>query len=118
MELLPIIAITAIGAISFCLILAAFALAALRGEWRQATQADADGNWSVVRYLMLAGAFLGALFGFLLFLPGVIPWWDYSSPFTSWGLGVAFGFGLATLYWQFAKSGRNHALGTNGKPSL
>jgi hypothetical protein len=27
-----------------------------------------------------------------MFLPGVVPWWDYSSPNTTWGLGAIFGF--------------------------
>jgi ABC-type antimicrobial peptide transport system permease subunit len=43
---------------------------------------------------MLAGALLGVVFALLLFVPGVIPWWNYSSPFGTWGLGVVFGFAI------------------------
>jgi hypothetical protein len=115
MELLPIITVTAIGVVGFCLMLAAFGMVARRGGWQQAMQPDAHGRWPVPRYLMLVGALLGTVFGLLLFLPGLIPWWDYSSPWTTWALGVLFGIGLATIYWQVILARRGHPGGAKPK---
>jgi hypothetical protein len=43
---------------------------------------------------MATGAALGYLFGALMFLPGVIPWWEYS-----WGHGLVFGFFLGVPFY-------------------
>src|SRR5262245_6304853 len=91
MELVPVIAIAAVGAVGFCLMLTAFVLVGRRGGWQLAMKADARGHWSAPRLLMLIGALLGIVFLLLLFVPGVIPWWDYSSPYGTWGMGVVFG---------------------------
>jgi hypothetical protein len=94
MELVPIIAITAVGAVGLWLMLAAFVMVGRRGGWQQAIKPDARGHWPAPRNLMLVGAVLGAAFGLLMFVPGVVPWWDHSSPYDAWGLGVVFGLGL------------------------
>jgi hypothetical protein len=99
MELLPLIIITAIGAVGFCLMVAAFVLAARSQAGRQGVRIDNDGRWPLPTRLMYAGALLGTLFGLLLFLPGVVPWWDYSSPYVTWVQGAVFGSLLATVCW-------------------
>lgn len=97
--------ITAIGALGFVLMLAAFLVAAFRG-WVRAMSPDASGRWPMARWLMLAGAGCGTLFGLLLLLPGVIPWWDYSSPSFNWILGALFAGAIAMLCWQFSRARR------------
>jgi multisubunit Na+/H+ antiporter MnhB subunit len=87
MELVPVIAIGAVGAVGFCLMLTAFVMVGRRGGWQQAMKPDARGHWPAPRLLMLIGALLGVVFALLLFIPGVIPWWDYSSPYRTWGDG-------------------------------
>jgi hypothetical protein len=104
MELLPVIIIIAIGAVGFCLMLAAFVLAALSRAGRQGMRIDNDGRWPLPTRLMFAGALLAILFGLLLFLPGAIPWWDYSSPYFTWVQGAVFGSVVTTIYWlQFVR---------------
>jgi hypothetical protein len=94
MELVPIIAIAVVGAVGFCLMLAAFIMVSRRGGWQLAMQPSPQGRWPAPRRLMLIGAVLGAAFGLLTFVPGVVPWWEHSSPYDAWGLGVVFGLGL------------------------
>jgi hypothetical protein len=100
MELLPLIVITAIGAVGFCLMLAAFVLAARSRTGRQNLRTENDGRWPLPTRLMFAGALLGTLFGLLLFVPGMIPWWDYSSPLVTWLQGTVFGAVLASVCWS------------------
>jgi hypothetical protein len=71
--------------------LAAFGMVGRRGGWRQAMKPDAHGHWPAPRLLMLLGVLLCAAFGLALFVPGVVPWWDYSAPHAAWGQGVVFG---------------------------
>jgi hypothetical protein len=54
----------------------AFVLISRRGGWKQAMAPDAQGRWPLPRYLMFIGALLGAIFPLLMFIPGVVPWWD------------------------------------------
>jgi hypothetical protein len=106
MELLSLIVITAIGVVGFCLMLAAFVLAARSRTDRRNLRTENDGHWPLPTRLMFAGALLGALFGLLLFVPGVIPWWDYSSPYVPWVQGAVFGSLLTTICWlQFVRRG-------------
>jgi hypothetical protein len=115
MEFVPIIAVTVVGAVGFCLMLAAFVMVGRRGGWQHALTPDARGRWPAPRLLMLVGAVLGAAFGLLLFVPGAVPWWDYSSPSAGWGRGVVFGFGLGfgsgILYGRVLLARREHARG-------
>ena len=103
MELIPVIAITTLGGVGLCLMLTAFIMICFRGGWQQAMMPDDRGPWPPPRRLMLAGASLGVVFPLLLFVPGVIPWWDYSSPYGTWGMGVVFGIVLGCIatnvYW-------------------
>jgi hypothetical protein len=94
MQLVPIIAIAGVGAVGFCLMLAAFFMVSRRGGWQQAMQPTAQNRWPAPRLLMLIGAGLGAAFGLLMFVPGVAPWWEHSSPSDAWARGVVFGLGL------------------------
>jgi hypothetical protein len=48
---------------------------------------------------MFAGALLGTLFGLLMFVPGVVPWWDYSSPLVTWLQGTVYGALLTAICW-------------------
>jgi hypothetical protein len=80
MELVATIALAAVGAVGVGLMLAAFVLIGRRGGWQQALKADARGRWPAPRILLLIGALLGFAFASVLFVPGVVPWWDYSSP--------------------------------------
>jgi len=99
MELLPLIVITTVGAVGFGLMLAAFVLAARSRASRQGLRTENDGRWPVPTRLMFAGALLGALFCLLMFVPGAVPWWDYSSPYVTWVQGAVFGSLLATVCW-------------------
>jgi hypothetical protein len=120
MGLVPILAILAVGVVGFCLMLAAFVLVARRGGWQQAMKPDARGHWPAPRHLMFIGALLGVAFSLLLFLPGVVPWWDYSSPSAAWGQGVVFGFvvGLCVgaLSWQVLLARREYPPGAHRGP--
>jgi hypothetical protein len=104
MELIPIIVALAIALVGIGLMIAAFVAVVLRGSWQQAMQPDATGRWSLARKLMAAGAALGCVFAGLMFIPGVVPWWDYS-----WGHGVGFGFilGMAFYLLLFMKGQRS-----------
>jgi hypothetical protein len=92
MQLIPTIAVLATAGMGFSLMVAAFMLVARRGGWQQAMQPDTDGHWPLPRKLMASGAGLGCLFAALMFVPGMVPWWDYS-----WGHGVVFGFFLGIV---------------------
>ena len=83
----PIIVVIALMSIGPCLMLAAFVMAVRR----RGLGADAQ---RIPRYLILVGASLGTLGGLLMFVPGVVPWWDYSFPWNAWGCGVVFGLVL------------------------
>jgi hypothetical protein len=98
--------IVALGAVGFAMMVAAFGLVAARGGWVRAMQSDAQGRWPLARWLMLAGAACGVLFGLSIFLPGVIPWWDYSSPSFNWTLGAVFAAGVAFVCWQVSQARR------------
>jgi hypothetical protein len=93
MDVIAIIAVMATGGLGLGLMLAAFVLIAGRGGWQEALQPDAQGRWPLPRKLLAAGAGLGCLFGAIMFLPGVVPWWHYS-----WGHGVVFGFFLGVVF--------------------
>ena len=75
---LPILLVTAIGLVGFCLIMTAFVMIFLQGGWKQAMQLGSKGKWTLPRRLMAVGAGLGVLFGVLFVLlyliPGGIPW--------------------------------------------
>jgi hypothetical protein len=101
MELVPVIAIAAVGAVGFCLMLTAFVIVGRRGGWQQAMKPDSRGHWPAPRLLMLIGALLGVVFALLLLIPGVIPWWDYSSPSGTWGMGVVFGIAVGCRVTNF-----------------
>lgn len=110
MEHVPFFVVLAIGCVGFVLMVAAFVLVARRGGWPRAMQADAEGRWPLPRKLMFAGASLGCLFGMLIFVPGVIPWWEYS-----WGHGAVFGFFLSSISRGVVQFARQRA-GTKGQP--
>jgi hypothetical protein len=120
MELVPPIIMTAVGVIGLCLMLAAFVMVARRGGWQQAMKPDAGGHWPAPRLLMLIGALLGTAFALALFVPGVVPWWDYSSPYAAWGQGVVFGFligfGLTNFYWSKRLAKREQPSGADRAP--
>jgi hypothetical protein len=101
MELAPILAITSLGIVSFCLMLAAFASAARSPRFPDVPPGTRLPG-ALPRRLMLTGAALGAAFGFLMLLPGVLPWANSWSDSTDLVLGAAtsavlVGFTLRTL---------------------
>ena len=72
-------ALAAIGAVGFCMMIAAAVLIALQGGWKQAIQEPiAEGRWPMARRLLFIGAMLGGLFAVgivvLSLIPGGIPW--------------------------------------------
>jgi len=95
-----------IAAVGITLMLGAFALVPARGGWQRAMQADATGRWPLPRLLMAAGAALCTLFGLLLFVPGIVPYWDLSSPGMPWMMGVIFGFSVSMLYHRITQAVR------------
>jgi hypothetical protein len=100
-SILPILTAIVLGFVGFCLMVAAFILVARQGGWRQAMQSEPDGRWPLARRLMVAGAFLGIVFGIvvnLLFLiPGGIPWSDGPD----WGTAVAAMLPVLAAVWYF-----------------
>jgi hypothetical protein len=120
MELVPVIVMTAVGVIGICLMLAAFVMADRRGDWQQAMKPDPRGHRPTPRLLLLIGALLGTAFALSVFVPGVVPWWDYSSPYAAWGQGVVFGFligfGLANFYWSKRLAKREQPSGADRAP--
>jgi hypothetical protein len=88
----------AIAVAGLTLMLTAFALVAVFGGWERAMRPAATGRWPLPRRLLLAGAALCTVYALLLFVPGVVPFWDLSSPGTPWMMGVFFGFSVTTLY--------------------
>jgi hypothetical protein len=72
MRLLAEVAVMAVAAAGFCLLLTGFVLVARGGGWRAAMQSTAEGRWSLARRLLLAGAALGALSGLLMAFLGLI----------------------------------------------
>jgi hypothetical protein len=91
MELVPMIVVTVVGAIGFFLMLSAFVMVGRRGGWPKAMKIDARGHWPTPRLLMCIGALSSVALAFI-FVPGMVPWWDYSSPYAVWAYGVVFGF--------------------------
>ena len=75
---LPILLVTAIGLVGFCLIMTAFVTVLLRDGWEQVMKLDSNEKWTLPRRLMAVGASLGVLFSVLFVLlyliPGGIPW--------------------------------------------
>ena len=68
-----------LGAVGFCLMIAAFVLIAIQGGWDKSIQQPiAEGRWPLPRRLLLAGACLGALFAVgvsaLRMIMGPFPW--------------------------------------------
>jgi hypothetical protein len=117
MELVATIALTAVGAVGVGLMLAAFVLVGRRGGWQQALKADARGRWPAPRILLLIGALLGFAFASVLLVPGVVPWWDSSSPNAAWGQGAVFGFLIgffvSNWYWAVRLARREHPGGAD-----
>ena len=89
METLAVLVAAAIGVVGFLSIVTGIVMWARQGAWQR-------DRWTGGPYLMLVGASLGVLFGLIMMVPGVVPWWDYSSPWLCWTLGVVFGW---TLGW-------------------
>jgi hypothetical protein len=78
MDILFLLILAAVGLIGFCLMMAAFALVARAGGWQQAMWPTPHVRWPLPKVLMVIGAFLGALYGVVLFvlslIPGGLPW--------------------------------------------
>jgi hypothetical protein len=100
-SVVPILTAIVLGFVGFCLMGAAFLLVARQGGWKQAMQSEPDGRWPLARRLMVAGAFLGIVFGVavnLLFLiPGGIPWSDGPD----WGTAVVAVLPVLAALWYF-----------------
>ena len=55
-------ALAGLGAVGFCLMIAAFVMTAIQGGWNKSIQQPiAEGRWPMPRRLMLVGASLGML---------------------------------------------------------
>ena len=114
MESIPLIVILAILGIGLCLMIAAITLNLLYIGREIGAPSTPQGRWPLPTRLLLVGALLCAASFLLAFVPGVVPWWDYSEPWLVWEQGAVVGFITATLYWRF---GAIHALWRNaGSP--
>lgn len=112
MKHIPIIALLTIGLVGFSLMLAAFTLVRRRGGWQSAMKSDAGGHWLLPRKIMFAGASLGVLFVLLIFVPGMIPWWDYG-----WGVyGPILGIILTSGILQIVQMARKHTSPSSQEP--
>src|SRR5262245_27708037 len=96
--------VMAIAAAGITLMVTAFALVAVYGGWERAMRPAATGRWPLPRRLLLAGAALCWIFALLMFVPGVVPFWDLSSPATPWMMGVFFGFSVTMLYHRITQA--------------
>ncbi len=79
----PILTVIVVGVVGFCLMVAAFIMAARHGGSKPATKGAPEARWSLPRRLMFAGASLGVVFGLamgiLFLIPGGIPWMEGSD---------------------------------------
>src|SRR5262245_54167934 len=93
-----VLAITSIGIVGFCLMTAALVAAAGAPRFPDVPPGTTPGLWP--RRLMIAGASLGAVFGLLMLLPGVLPWVDSPSGYADFLLAAAGGavFTVTTLH--------------------
>jgi hypothetical protein len=89
------------GYVGVGLMTAALVLVAQQGGWRQAMQSGPDGQWSLSRRFMFAGALLAAVCGgavaILFLIPGGIPW----SMGSGWISGVAAVLPGFVALWYF-----------------
>lgn len=99
MEHVPIFLALGMGVFGFFLMVTALVMIGL-GGWQRAGQPGSGSRWQLPRRLFLVGAIFSFCFTFLFLMPGVVPWWDYSSPWTNWLNGVFCGFALGILYWR------------------
>jgi hypothetical protein len=121
-SVVPILTVIVVGFFGFCLMAAAFVMVARQGGWRQAMQSEPDGRWGLSRRLMVAGAFLGVVFGcavaLLFSIPGGIPWNDNPH----WSTAVAVFLPTILAVWYFiirpAHASRgNSTAGHHSEPS-
>jgi hypothetical protein len=89
------------GYVGVSLMAAAFVMVARRGGWRQARHSEPDGRWSLPLRLIVAGGFLGAIFGcavvILFLIPGGVPW----SMGSDWATGLAAVLPALAAVWYF-----------------
>jgi hypothetical protein len=71
MRLLAEVAVMAVAATGFCLLLTGCVMVIRLGGWRVAMQPTTEGRWSLARRLVLAGAALGALSGLMMVFLGL-----------------------------------------------
>ena len=71
MRLLAEVAVMAMAAAGFCLLLAGFAMVVRRGGWQAAMQSTTEGKWPLPRRLLFAGAALGVLSALLMVFLGL-----------------------------------------------
>ena len=71
MRLLAEVAVMAVAAAGFCLLLTGFVMVVPCGGWRAAMQSTAEGQWSLPRRLLFAGAALGVLSALLMVFLGL-----------------------------------------------
>lgn len=97
----PILTVTAVGVAGFCLMVAAFLIAARQGGSNPATQIAEEARRSLTRRLMFAGATLGVVFGLameiLFLIPSGIPWMESSD----WGVTLISGLTGLVAVWHF-----------------
>ncbi len=72
-------AFAGLGAVGFCLMIAAFVMTSIQGGWNKSIQEPiAEGRWPMPRRLMLVGACLGMLMfigvAVLRLIMGPFPW--------------------------------------------
>lgn len=103
MELVPILAITSVGVVGFILMVAAFVIA-VRVPRFPDTPSGTRPSGLLPRGLMIAGATLGAAFGLLMLLPGVMPWVDSPAGHADLWLGAAGGAVFAATTLQAMRS--------------
>lgn len=94
----PILTVTAVGVVSFCLMVAAFIMVVWERGANSATQGASEVPPCLPRRLMFAGASLGVVFGLamgiLFLIPGGIPWMEGSD----WGVVLISGLtGLVAM---------------------
>src|SRR3954447_3250625 len=94
MELVLLLAVTSLGVVAFCLMLAAFVAAARLPRFPDVPPGTRPAGL-VPRRLMLAGATLAVAFALLMLVPGVMPWVDYPEGYVEVCLSAASGAGLA-----------------------
>src|SRR4051812_22219739 len=103
-EMEPVIAVTSLGVVALCLMLAAFVTAARSPRFPDAPPGTRPPG-RLPRGLMLAGAALAVVFALLMLVPGALPWVGFPEGYVDLCLSAAGGAAVAASAIQTLRRG-------------